>query len=350
MAKSFIERLREQREKRIAANKATVNNEQREFLNTEHLPKGVKTWWAKEGQEVRFRLLPFLVTQENNCAGEAVGSFGNVRRFKVHYMPNGRVVVCPKSFGGECPLCETFYNAPEADQKNRKSPVYRLKPKDRALFNALFEVPSEDGSTKQVLRVVNAGYFASWGKLMDEIKDEAGLKQNLKRQDEIYNYDDPENGYWIEARCNKASISGNEKDAFMQFTKVSLEWKAKTEPVSDKVLERLADLDLLIPEPPTAEELRKSMGLTPAVEEAPEHEDDDTSDENEDVVVEEEIIEEPKKVAVKKVKKAPAPVVEEEPEDEEIEDLKEEPVAEEPAIEDEAEADDGGFDDDDFDF
>lgn len=348
MAKSFIERLREQREKRVAANKAMVNREQKEFLNTEHLPAGVKTWWAKEGGTFRFRVLPFCVTKVDNCAGEAVDSFGTVRRFKVHYLPNGRVVVCPKSFGRQCPLCETFYNASEAEQKNRKSAIQQFKPKDRALFNALFDVPGEDGKNKKVLRVVNAGYFASWGKLMDEIKDEAGLKQNAKFQDKIYNYDDPEEGYWIEVRCNRASISGNEKDAFMQFTKISLEWQDETEPLSEKVYEKLVDLDLLIPEPPSADELRKFMGIEATTEDAPENEDDDTSDEadddlsadeEEDSIPMGEVAEEntkKKKAEVKKVKKAePAP----EPE-----------VQPEPEIEGEEDADDNGFNDDDFDF
>jgi hypothetical protein len=191
---------------------------------------------------------------------------------------------------------------------------------------------------------------------MDEIKAEAGMKENAKFKDKIYNFDDPEEGYWIEVRCNKASISGNDKDAFMQFTKVSLEWQDETEPLSEKVYDKLVDLDMLIPEPPSVEELRKCMGFEEE-DDAPEAEDDDTSDEIEDDLSDDDdgipmgkIAEDNAKKQKASAKKAETAKPVTEPEPEVIEEaVEEDEDAEEPEIEGE-EANDNGFDDDDFDF
>lgn len=260
MATSFIEKLRAKREQRVAANKAAVNNERVNFLNESALPKSVKLWWAKEGCEVKFRILPFLVTKTPNMGNNLVDDVANVRIFKVHYLPNNRTIVCPTSYGHKCPLCEKYYSYSEDERKDRKSPAQRFRAKNRVVFNAVFEIPDESGKNKLVVRVVDAGAFASWDKLMEEIKNEAELKQNAKFADRIYDFDSPDQGYWIEARMNKASISGNDKDAFMQFTRVTLRWKDNAIALPDKVFEMACDLDMLIPDAPSADELKKLIG------------------------------------------------------------------------------------------
>lgn len=265
-AMSYVERLRAARDQRIAANKAEINNERQEFLLLGNLPKNNEIWWPKDATEARFRVLPFIVTKENNIAGQPVGAAATMRRFRMHYLPNGRAVMCLKSFGLDCPACEKFMSYSEAERKDMNSPAQRFKAKDRAIFNALFAVPAEGGKNKLVMRVVSAPYYSAWQKLSTEIKNEASVQTELKNAaavDKIYMFDDPEEGYWIEVRCNKDGIPGNnnEKAKFMQMTRVDLRWKEEAKPLNDNVFNAIANLDMLLPEPISTEEMRKLFGL-----------------------------------------------------------------------------------------
>lgn len=275
-AKSFLERVREQRERRIAANKSAANGEKQSILRLENLAKGSKTWWTKEPTEIRIRLLPFLVTKEDNVGDNQVGDLVTVRKYAVHFIGE-RAYICPSTYGLPCPVCDK-YNSFSADEKKAKnSPAQRFKAKKYAMFNALMEVPDESGKTKTVMRVVNAGYFATWQQILDAVQQTA--ETNKKHIDKINAFDDPEIGYWMEARCNKAAIAGGGESAkFMQFTNVDLRWKEEVKPLNDKVYEMLTDLDLLIPEPPSAETLRKAIGEdepSPAPEEVDAEEDEE---------------------------------------------------------------------------
>lgn len=265
-AMSYVERLRAARDQRIAANKAEINNERQEFLLVGNLPKNNEIWWPKDATEARLRVLPFIVTKKNNIGKQPVGSTATMRRFRVHYLPNGRAVMCLKSFGLDCPACEKFMSFSEAERKDMNSPAQRFKAKDRAIFNALFSVPSEGGKNKLVMRVVSAPYYSAWQKLSTEIKNEATVQTELKNAaavEKLYMFDDPEEGYWIEVRCNKDGIPGNnnEKAKFMQMTRVDLRWKEDTKPLNDNVFDAIADLDMLLPDPVSANDIRSMFGL-----------------------------------------------------------------------------------------
>ena len=179
-------------------------------------------------------------------------------------------------------------------------------------------------------------------------------------------------------RCNKASIaggSGTGDASFMQFTRVNLLWKEKSSPIPEAVIPRIADIDMLIPPPATADELRsafdmKDASATEAEEEEfeslelsnetldeidcgpkkkpePEAEEIDDLEEMEEEVkgeVEEEPEPEPEPKKKAEVKRKPAKKVEPEPEPEP------EPEVEEAKSEDSEESDDSDpFGDDEFD-
>lgn len=257
-AKSFLERVREQREKRIAANKAAANGEKQSILLLEHMAKGSKTWWTKEPTEIRFRALPFMVTKENNVGDNQVGDLVTVRKYAVHFIGE-RAYICPSTYGLPCPVCDKYKTFSDDEKKAKNSPAQRFKAKRYAMFNALMEVPDESGKTKTIMRVINAGYFATWQQILDAVQNTAEV--NKKFSDKINAFDDPEIGYWMEARCNKASIAGGGESAkFMQFTQVDLRWKEDVKPLNEKVYDMLTDLDMLLPEPASAETLRKAIG------------------------------------------------------------------------------------------
>jgi hypothetical protein len=274
MAKSFLERVREQREKRIAANKAAASGEKQSILRIENLAKGSKTWWTKEPTEIRFRALPFIVSKENNVGDNQVGELVTVRKYAVHFLGE-KAYICPSTYGLPCPVCDKYNTFSEEEKKGKNSPATRFKAKKYAMFNALMEIADESGKTKTVMRVINAGYFATWQQILDAVQQTA--ETNKKHTDKINAFDDPEIGYWLEARCNKAAIAGGGESAkFMQFTNVDLRWKEEVKPLNEKVFDVLTDLDLLIPEPPSAETLRRIIGEAepePAPEEVEAEED-----------------------------------------------------------------------------
>ena len=134
----------------------------------------------------------------------------------------------------------------------------------------------------------------------------------------------------------------------MQFTSVDLRWKEQVKPLNDKVYDLITDLDLLIPEPPSVETLRRAIGEdepTHAPEEVEAEEEievdltaDDDLDDGSTAIPMSELAEKNIKAHKAKAKKVDA-VPEPEPEA-----VKED----EPEIEGESDTTDG-FDDDDFD-
>ena len=335
-AKSFLERVREQRERRIAANKAAANGEKQSILLLEHMAKGSKTWWTKEPTEIRFRALPFMVTKENNVGDNQVGDLVTVRKYAVHFIGE-RAYICPSTYGLPCPVCDK-YNSFSADEKKAKnSPAQRFKAKKYAMFNALMEVPDESGKTKAIMRVINAGYFATWQQILDAVQNTAEV--NKKFSDKINAFDDPEIGYWMEALCNKTSIAGGGEAAkFMQFTKVDLRWKEDVKPLNEKVYDMLTDLDMLLPEPASAETLRKAIGEdepTAAPEEV------EAEEEAEVDITAEVDVDDDDAIPMGDIAEANAQAYDKEDTDEDA------VTAAEPVIEGEDDASDG-FDDDDF--
>lgn len=261
-AQSFLEKLRADRERRLAKNKLSASGESKEFLLTENLAEGSKLWWPTEDTEVMLHILPFIVSKKDNIAEEEVGHFSVVRKVKLHYLPNKTHKVCPETYGHACPLCEKYRSYDKEERQKKNSPATKYKAKEFAIFNALFRVPGKDGKNRLEVRVVRGGAFAGWENIMKEIKGEAAIKANAPYMDKIFMYDDLIDGYWMNIRCNKASIAGGGASAsFMQFTRINLLWKETQAPIPEAVISRITDLDFLIPPPATAEELKKSFDI-----------------------------------------------------------------------------------------
>ena len=76
-----LKRMREQREQRISEVKAEANNESKEYLLQANLAKGSTLWFPKKDkpEEVEMRIVDFMVTKEDNVAGDSVGKFTAMR-------------------------------------------------------------------------------------------------------------------------------------------------------------------------------------------------------------------------------------------------------------------------------
>lgn len=268
-----LERLRAKRAERLARREAEVNNQGKEYLNVSALPKGVSIWFPQgdKPSEHVMRIVQFEVTDEKNMAGDSVGDFASRRTFKVHYNigNGGQTIICPRSFNKPCPVCEMYEAYPKEERLRRDSPASKLKPKVVSIFNALFREATEDGKTVLKLRVVRGGDYALTSKLNSTIKEEVELHK--KDAEKIYLYDDLEMGYWITARFSKATMTGKGGgDPFMQITRVDLDYKGEPKAVSEKILEKIVDLDALIPKSMSYEEIAKLIGTKPTVAEEPE--------------------------------------------------------------------------------
>ena len=123
-----LKRMREQREQRISEVKAEANNESKEYLIQANLAKGSTLWFPKKDkpEEVEMRIVDFMVTKEDNVAGDPVGKFTAMRHFKVHYLPNKEIVVCPTSYGKPCPLCEYYNDHYDEANANHNSSIIDL--------------------------------------------------------------------------------------------------------------------------------------------------------------------------------------------------------------------------------
>lgn len=305
-----LERLRAKRAERLARREAEVNNQGKEYLNVGALPKGVTLWFPQgdKPSQAMMRVLQFEVKDEENMGGDSVGDFASRRTFKIHYNVGngGHTIICPRSYNKPCPICETYEAYSKEERTRRDGTASKLKPKVISVFNALFKEANEEGKTVLKLRVVRGGDFALTSKLNSTIKEEVEL--NKKDAEKIYLYDDLELGYWINARFAKATMTGKSGDPFMQMTRVDLNYKDEPKAVSEKILEKIVDLDALIPKSMPYEEIAKLIGTKPTV--AEESEDGEFADEVEtpkkSIAKAEEALEEDEVEEVEEAPKKPA--------------------------------------------
>ena len=262
-----LKRMREQREQRISEVKAEANNESKEYLIQANLAKGSTLWFPKKDkpEEVEMRIVDFMVTKEDNVAGDPVGKFTAMRHFKVHYLPNKEIVVCPTSYGKPCPLCEYYNDHYDEAKANQKHPANRLKAKKITMFNAFVKIASPDGKTKTVPRVVRGSSFFLITALNKALSEE--VQFNPTKENTIYAYSDLELGYWVGARFGMAPAVAGNSNKYMQLLKADLHWKEKPTPINEKLFGYITDLDALIPDAPSYDALRKLIGIDAVREE-----------------------------------------------------------------------------------
>lgn len=251
-----LKRMRETREARMEANKAQVHDAQREYLLTGNLAKGSALWFPDEPLRLKMRILDFMVGKKDNIAGDEVGHFTAIRKIMVHYLPNKQMGVCPRCYGEECLYCDTYHDNYDEIKHNHKHPAARLKAKKIALFNALIGLPSESGKERWSVQVVRGSQFFTTDKIYSALK----IEEELNPKAELYNFSDLELGYYFQtAFAMKEAVEGN-KDKFMQIVKCEPLWDTKRTMVPESVLDRITDLDAIIPPPISREVMEKSLG------------------------------------------------------------------------------------------
>lgn len=270
-----LKALRQNREQRMQKVKQSFESGgYKEVLQIGNLAKGSSIWAppADKPSEFEMRILQFQVTQPNNVDGDAVGDFATYRSYMVHsgVGASRQPFICPHTFGGKCPVCDYYYSLSQEERKSKES--YKFRARNQVIFNALLKVPGKDGKVGYKVVVYRGGQFGTIDQITAKLAREVRFLREAKGQnkegiakkiDEMYLYSDLELGFWLQIRNEKAAIIVGGKSsgvAFPHFVEVIPFHKNKREPVTEQIIDRITDLDLLIPKAPSLEEINRMMG------------------------------------------------------------------------------------------
>ncbi len=329
MARINLAELRKSREARLAKTRNDFDRQiSFELLDTDKIAKGSRLWTPPADKPIEFqmRVLQFLVSNPRGAAPDSPGDFATYREYLTHYIASARrSFICPSTFGKQCPVCEFFYDLPKDARSSRE--YYGYRPKVQAIFNALMKSPGPDGKPSYRVVVFRHGSYASIGRIQNKLKNDikfinerTGISDEEKQKliDSTVAYADLELGYWFNIRNAKAAVAGGTGAAieFSHFIEVTSHADQPREMISQDVADRITDLDLLIPDPPTVEEINAILGKPEVEDGAVEEVADDipfdpvslTLDSDDDPLPEpEEVAEEEEEETEEKVEEKPAP-------------------------------------------
>jgi hypothetical protein len=194
----------------------------RGYLN---LPEGVKQYSIKENEKlVQFDILPYVVSDPKHpCRDDArgialVGDLWYRRPIKVHNNvgTDDEKVICPKSFGKPCPICE--HQKKRYDEGAEKDETKALYPKDRNLY---------------VLAIDNEIYV--WD--MSQALFQETLKDALEVKPAMEIFPDLEEGKTLETTFKWKQLG---KNNFPEATHIEF---LDRQPYDQSVLDLVPDLD-----------------------------------------------------------------------------------------------------------
>lgn len=218
---SFADRVRKRAE--------THNSSSGNYLN---LPSKVD-WFKPEDGQMKFDILPYIVSDKNNPEKVPVGQPWYERTFFIHTNVGAgdKRMLCPKSVGKPCPICEKLGEMQadtDADEKIMKA----LKPKQRQLFNVLH---------KGSIKLWDFSYHNFGKQLEKEIKD---------GDESLCNFATLKSGKTLKVRFTETTMG---KNKFFEADRI--DFLDREEPLSKELMEEVHDLDTLLVAP-TYEELQ----------------------------------------------------------------------------------------------
>jgi len=201
--------------------------------NTVNLPDGVERFEATKRMEIG--IVPYKVSVGNHPDQVNKGDKWYRKPFKIHRNVGieNKTVVCPKSFGLACPICEEvsrlYKQAKDASEKEAKSlreEASALGAKDRDLFNIYFPGKEEDG-----VMVWDVSYHNFSKKLASELADE-------KADEDWYCFWLEKDGYTLNVRMDEEALGEN---TFLKASRVDFE--ARKGSIPKAILDQAVDLD-----------------------------------------------------------------------------------------------------------
>lgn len=152
----------------------------------------VEFWSPDKADSYKFDIIPYKVTDSNNLDEVPAGEEWYRKLLLVHYKvgPMRKNVVCPRSIGRNCPICEAVS---EAYENGDNDAAKEIKASRRTLMNVFFP-ESDDNEIKL--------FFFSAYNFVDVLEREVG-------DSEMFNFADPEDGLTIKARFAEEHAFGN---------------------------------------------------------------------------------------------------------------------------------------------
>lgn len=226
--------------------------------STVSAPADLEFFKAREEGSQTLSVLPFTVTKNRALLSNIdSGDFYYKVSYKIHrgVGPEEKVVVCPKTFGKACPICEEYTTMRKGDAEYDE---YKgLRPSDRDLYLVV---------SKGKLQLMEIPWF--WfGKLLDnEIKED-------DNEDKLFFF--PEDN--IDLRVDW------ETDKFGTKA-VAIRFKKRKEDLDEELIEQAEGIDLgdCVIETSYADIQRLLHGVDEGDEDDPDKDPDDEPDENPD--------------------------------------------------------------------
>ena len=196
------------------------------------LPSGVNVFKEEPGR-VHIDILPYLVTMDKHPDRDddwqiaIPGELWYKLPFKTHRNIGAAndTVVCPRSFGKRCPICEAREKMiKEGASKEVTDP---LRPSQRNLY-AIMVKTKKDG---EKIMVWDISHYL-FQKLLNE---------ELEENPQFNNFPDHEDGYTLKVRFEEQAIG---KNKFSEATRIDFE--ERPEQFDDSILKHIPNLDEML--------------------------------------------------------------------------------------------------------
>lgn len=213
-------------------------------------------------KKMKFAILPYKVTQKGHPDECEIGEYWYRRPYSIHYGVNtgqeSKPVICPKTFGKKCPICEEVDRLWKDYNENEEA-IKQLKAKHRDVF------PAWDYKEKSV-KMIDVSYHNFTKQLIEEIAEGERHYRTF--------YFPGKDGLDLECRFSQKSFGNNN---FMQVSRI--DFRDRTRPYPDSALDEVPELDELL-KIHSYKELKQM--LLDSLDEDEEYEDEDEDDMDDD--------------------------------------------------------------------
>jgi len=231
-----MSRTEDKRRERAASMRQRIReNSETKGQGDLRLKDKVDSFKPKEGRN-RISIVPFKMTKTPNLENVPSGDEYFRLRVRKHYNvgPEGKVVVCPKTFGKKCPICEEQRRLVDSGKKWDDEVVSELRARVRDYYNVIdLDVKGPITADRLLIWEVAEKNF---GRVLDtEIKDDYNTDDSLQ-----VTFADSEAGANLTVRMKTDSFG---KTKYLAADKIDYE---ERKPLPQEVLDAAVPFDQVI--------------------------------------------------------------------------------------------------------
>lgn len=193
------------------------------------IPDGVNTIKIDKACTRRFDIIPYLASSINPYAGATEGEkllYWERTYWRHHNVGAEQIkVICPKTYGGKCPICEEVASL-SRDYEINKSIISAIRAKERQLFNVIDLDDPDKG-----IQIWEFSFFNFGQKLADQ------LRADEDDEGEFQDFWDLEEGFTLRITFEQGAMGQYHWD-----TK-AIAFKKRAEQYNDDLLDSVHDLD-----------------------------------------------------------------------------------------------------------